>query len=53
MGGRFDGSTDREHSTISLTVHRGDVVKAVELLGDAVSNANLDPAEVELLKQEL
>jgi len=53
MGGRFEGNTGREQSSVSLTVHKGDLGKAVELLGDAVSNANIDSAELELYKQEL
>jgi len=53
MGGRFEGNTAREQSNLSLTVHKGDLGKAVELLGDAVSNANIDAAELELYKQEL
>ncbi len=53
MGGRFEGKTGREQSSVSLTVHKADTMKAVEMLGDAVSNANLDSAELELLKQEL
>lgn len=53
MGGRFEGATQRELSSMNLTVHKGDLGKAVELLGDAVSNANLDSAELELYKQEL
>lgn len=53
MGGRCDGKTGREQSYGKMTVHRGDVAKAVELMGDAVSNASLDAGEVELMKQEL
>ena len=53
MGGVFAGDSGREQSSVSLTVHKADLGKAVELLGDAVSNASLDSAELELLKQEL
>jgi predicted Zn-dependent peptidase len=53
MGGRIGGSTEREMSSISCSVMKGDVNKAVELLGDCFSNAHFDSAEVELTKQEL
>merc|ERR1719326_2033023 len=53
MGARMGGSTGREISSISMTSMKGDAAKAVELLGDAFSNANFDAAEVELTKQEL
>ena len=53
MGGVFAGESGREQCSVKLTVHKADLGKAVELLGDAVSNASLDPAELELLKQEL
>ena len=36
-----------------MTVFKGDVGRAVNLLGDAVANARLDQAELELLKQEV
>ena len=32
---------------------KGDVNRAVSLLGDAFSNASLDSAEIELTKQEV
>jgi predicted Zn-dependent peptidase len=50
MGARFNAETGREQSSVSLTVHKGDLGRAVELLGDAVSNTSLDPAELELQK---
>ena len=34
-----------------MKVMKGDVSRAVGLLGDAVSSATLDPAELELIKQ--
>lgn len=53
MGGVWGGKTERELSSLSLTVMKADACKAAELLGDAVANASLDSAEVELTKQEL
>lgn len=53
MGARFDGKTDREQTRTTLTVMKGDVDRAVSLLGDAYSNATLADAEVELAKQQL
>lgn len=53
MGGRFEGDSGREQCSVKLTVQKGDMGKAVELLGDIVSNASLDSAELELLKQEI
>jgi len=32
---------------------KGDVGRAIDLLGDAMSNASLDSAEIELTKQEV
>ena len=50
MGARFNGATKREQTHSSMTVFKGDVDRAVSLLGDAYSNASLAPAEVELAK---
>jgi len=50
MGGKFNAETGREQCHLSLTVMRDDMARAVEMLGDAVSNASLDPAELELQK---
>lgn len=51
MGARLGGRHDRERSWHTLTVHKNDVGRAVELLGDAYSNANLDASELELEKE--
>ena len=53
LGARLLGESGREQSSIGLTVFKGDVGRAVNLLGDAVANARLDQAELELLKQEV
>lgn len=53
MGGRYEHNVDREQTRISLTVHKGDVNRAVNLLGDAITSATLDTAEIELTKQEI
>lgn len=52
MGGRLTSDVDREISSYGMTVFKGDVSRAVSLLGDALSSANLDAAELELVKQE-
>ena len=53
MGARSNWSTDREWATQSITCMKGDVSKAVNILGDIYSSANLDAAEFEACKQEL
>ena len=53
MGGRFEHNVDREQTRLSMTVHKGDVSRAVNLLGDAITSATLDTAEVEFTKQEI
>jgi len=53
MGGRLSGNTGREQSHISLTVFKGDVRRAINILGDAVSNATIDAAEFEIQKQSI
>lgn len=53
MGARLNSSLDRERSTLTVQCFKGDVGRAVSLLGDAVSNANLDSAEIELAKREV
>jgi processing peptidase subunit beta len=45
--------TGREQSYYQLQVLRGDVTKAVKLLGDAVSNSVLNENELELVKEEV
>ena len=53
MGGSLDSQVDREATSITMQVLKGDVGRAVSLLGGAVSSATLDPAEFELTKQEV
>lgn len=52
MGGRVESDVDREFSNVNFTCFKADIGRAVALLGDAVSNANLDHAELEIAKQE-
>ena len=53
MGARFQAQTGRETSSLQLQVFRGDVNKAVKLLGDLVSNSTLNANELEVVKQEV
>ena len=53
MGARLLPTTEREQSSLSLQCMKGDVNRAISLLGDAFSNASLDSAEIELTKQEV
>ena len=53
MGAHFDAESAREQTRFGLQVFKGDVSRAVSILGDAFTNASLDPAEIELTKQEV
>jgi len=53
MGARLDADHCRERQALTVRCFKGDISRAVQLLGDAVSNATLDPAELELVKQEV
>jgi len=53
MGARFAGHSDREFTRVGLQVHRADAAKGVALLGDMVCNPQLNPAELELLKEQV
>ena len=53
MGARIDGESGREQSRMTMQVFKGDIARAVSLLGDAYSNANLDAAELELAKEQI
>ena len=53
MGARLNADHCRERQSLTLRCFKGDVGRAVHLLGDAVSNATLDPAELELAKREV
>ena len=52
MGATYSSNVDREITSMSLTCFKGDVSRAVAILGDAVSGATLDAAELEMAKQE-
>lgn len=52
MGGRVESNIDREHTNLNFTCFKGDLSRAVALLGDAVTGATLDHAELEIAKQE-
>lgn len=52
MGGRITSDVDREVTNLNLTCFKGDLDRAVAVLGDAISNASLDHAELEIAKQE-
>jgi processing peptidase subunit beta len=53
MGARYAGHSDREFTRLGLQVHRADAAKAVSILGDMVSNPQLNAAELELLKEQV
>ncbi len=53
MGGRYQGKTDRELSSLQLQVFKSDVGKAVKLLGDLVSSSTFTGAEFEATKLEV
>lgn len=53
MGAIFEGKTDREHTSYSMQILSGDTHKALNILGDMVSNSNFNTAEVEMCKEEI
>ena len=53
MGARYEARTDREHTSYSMQIFGGDTHKALNLLGDMVSNGNFNTAEVEMCKEEI
>jgi processing peptidase subunit beta len=53
MGARYESKTDREYTSYTMQVFSGDVNRAVNMLGDMVSNSNFNPAEVEVCKEEI
>jgi len=53
MGAQYTAKSDRELTSFGLQVFKGDAGKAVELLGDMVCNSTLNPAELELVKEEV
>lgn len=52
MGATISTNTDREMTSINLACFKGDVSRAVAMLGDALSNTTLDSAELEMAKAE-
>jgi len=52
MGGSVSTSVDREMTNVNVTCFKGDVGRAISLIGDAIANPSLSPAELELAKQE-
>lgn len=52
MGARVESDVDREFTNVNMTCFKADIGRAVALLGDAVSHATLDHAELEIAKQE-
>jgi len=52
MGARITSETDREITNLQITCMKGDVGRALSMLGDAVNNPTLDAAELEIAKQE-
>lgn len=53
MGGRISSDVDREITNLNMTCFKGDISRAIALLGDALTNATLDHAELEIAKQEM
>ena len=53
MGARLGSTTERERSNLQMHCFKNDVGRVVSLLGDAVCNATLDSAEIELAKREV
>jgi processing peptidase subunit beta len=53
MGARIESDSSREMTHLNVTCFKNDVSRAVSLLGDAISNASFDAAELEIAKQEM
>jgi len=53
MGAKYSGHSDREFTGFNLQVHRADAARGIALLGDMISNPALNPAELELLKEQV
>ena len=53
MGARLQVETGREISSYGLQVFKGDVNRAVRLLGDMISNSTISGSELELVKEEV
>ena len=53
MGARFQSQTSRENTSMQMQVFRGDVGKAVKLIGDLISNSTINANELEVVKQDV
>ncbi len=53
IGGRYRACLERECASYGLQVFKQDAGRAVQLLGDLVSNVSLNSAEFELAKEEV
>ena len=53
MGAIYNAESQREQTSYSLQCFKGDAGKAVSLLGDVICNGALNPAELELTKDEV
>lgn len=53
MGAIWSGKSDREMTSYGLQTMKGDSAKAVQMLGDAICNIQLNPSELEQLKVEV
>jgi processing peptidase subunit beta len=47
MGASWSGQSEREWTGLGMQIHKSDSAKAVSMLGDAICNATLNPAELE------
>lgn len=52
MGARIEGETGREISSLNFTCFKGDLSRAVAMVGDVISNPTIDSAELEVAKAE-
>jgi predicted Zn-dependent peptidase len=53
LGAVYSDSLEREQTSFNLQVFKSDTGSAVKLLGDMLSNAVLNSAELELAKEEV
>ena len=53
MGAIWEGKSDREITSFGLQTMKSDSGKAVQMLGDAICNIQLNPSELEQLKVEV
>ena len=53
LGGDYHGHADREYTSLGLSALKGDVGRALGLLGDMVCNPALHEAEVEACKNDV